>query len=286
MGNAVRRFLLGGQTIEPSDALPGRYDEGQRLDFADAFRRDGFVVLPGQFDVSTLATWQRAFEPLLERHIAKEADTPNRGTQRYYVTLPFAEPFADPRIYADPDVVAICRIVVGADMTMCQLATDTPLLGSQTQDVHRDALPLFPELASETPPYQLAVNVPLVDVSRANGPTEIARGTQNAPKDAGLARIQQGTVALEAVEMRVGDVMLRDVRALHRGTPNTTNQPRPMVVIGYSRAWLFRPEVSVHVPRSMWERLGSQERFLLRFNPIVEGDSDPIQSEGYRTFAF
>ncbi|MBB5508233.1 hypothetical protein HDG35_004514 [Paraburkholderia sp. JPY681] len=32
--------------------------------------------------------------------------------------------------------------------------------------------------------------------------------------------------------MELGDVMIRDVRALHRGTPNRTEAPRPMVVIG------------------------------------------------------
>lgn len=31
--------------------------------------------------------------------------------------------------------------------------------------------------------------------------------------------------------------MIRDVRALHQGTPNNTAAPRPMVVIGYSRSW-------------------------------------------------
>ena len=272
--------------MEPNDSLPGRYDERERRAFADTFRRDGLVVLPRHFDGTILATWRNAFGPLLKRHIAKEAGNPNRGAQRYYVTLPFAEPFADPRIYADADVVAICRDLLGSDMTMCQLASDTPLLGSQTQDVHRDALPLFPELTNETPPYQLAVNFPLVDVTRANGPTEIARGTQNASKDAGLARLQRGAVGLKAVEMRVGDVMIRDVRALHRGTPNTTDAPRPMVVVGYSRAWLFRPEVSVHVPRALWECLGPQERYLLRFNPVVDATGDAIEKENYRTFAF
>ena len=32
--------------------------------------------------------------------------------------------------------------------------------------------------------------------------------------------------------------MIRDVRHIHRGTPNFTDTPRPMVVIGYSRRWL------------------------------------------------
>lgn len=271
---------------KPAVATLGRYDERERARRADVFRRDGYVVLQEHFERDVLATWRQAFTPLLQGHIANESTSPNRGTQRFYVTLPWREPFADPRIYADPDIVAICRLLVGTDMAMCQLASDTPLLGSRMQDVHRDALPLFPELGSETPPYQLAVNFPLVDVTRANGPTEIAPGTQNASKEAGLARLQRGEVALEAALMRAGDVMIRDVRGLHRGTPNTTPEPRPMVVIGYSRAWLFRPEVSVRIPRALWERLGPPERYLLRFNPIVENETDAPQSENYRTFAF
>ena len=265
---------------------PGRYGDGERADIAQAFLRDGFVMLPGHFDCDILAGWHRDFRPLLERAVALEADNPNRGPERYYVTLPFIDPFADPQIFADPDVLAICRSLVGDDMVMCQLASDTPLLGSANQDVHRDALPLFPELPNETPPYQLAINFPLVDVRRENGPTEIARGTQNAPKDPGLERLRRGEVALEAVEMRVGDAMIRDVRALHRGTPNTTDDPRPMVVVGYSRAWLNRPEVSIRIPRATWDRLDAQSRYLLRFNPVVADDALQVPSESYRTFAF
>ena len=32
--------------------------------------------------------------------------------------------------------------------------------------------------------------------------------------------------------------------------PGRTDTPRPMVVIGYSRRWLHRPEVHIRVPRS------------------------------------
>lgn len=70
--------------------------------------------------------------------------------------------------------------------------------------------------------------------------------------------------------MQVGDVMIRDVRGLHRGTPNLTDDPRPMVVIGYSRAWYFRPEVRIDVPRKVLAALPARARRLLRFNPVVE----------------
>lgn len=63
---------------------------------------------------------------------------------------------------------------------MCQLAADIPLPGSVYQDLHRDAPPLFPELTVETPPFQLAVNFPLVGVTEENGPLETTFGTHNA----------------------------------------------------------------------------------------------------------
>ncbi len=263
-----------------------RYTEATLAEYARIFRRDGFVVLPRHFEPARLAAWRTAFAPLLQRHLEHEGDDANRGARRYYVTLPFREPFADPAIYADPDVLHLCRALVGADLTMVQLATDTPLLGSQTQDVHRDALPLFPELDSETPPFQLAVNFPLVDVTLENGPTEIAAGTQNASKAAGLERLGRGEIALEPVTMRAGDVLVRDVRGLHRGTPNRTAEPRPMVVIGYSRAWLARPEVSIRIPRSAWDGLPQELRYLLRTNPIVEDGRSDVPGEQYRTFAY
>ena len=169
---------------------------------------------------------------------------------------------------------------------MCQLATDTPLLGSDYQDTHRDTPPLFPETGRETPPFQLAVNFPLVDVTNENGPFEITRGTHMMSKEEGLRRIESGEVQLEPITMWLGDVMIRDVRGLHRGTPNRTNEPRPMVVIGYSRRWLFRPEVSIHVPRATLDTLSARARHLLRFNPIVDSLDDLPQTEIYQSFAY
>ena len=62
-----------------------------------------------------------------------------------------------------------------------------------------------------------------------------------------------------------GNVMIRDVRHIHRGTPNLSETPRPMVVVGYSRRWLFRPEVNIRVPAPVLAGLPerTRERFLL-----------------------
>ena len=262
-----------------------RYTNEQTQEFIETVLTDGFCILPEHFSAEKIKSWAEAFAPLLENHIRRAGDLQNRGPGRYYVTLPFTTPFADPDLFEDDDILRIVWGLVGSDAVMCQLATDTPILGSECQDIHRDALPLFPELGKETPPFQLAVNFPLIAVCEENGPFEIARHTHTLTKEEGLARIQAGEVKLEPLIMNLGDVMVRDVRCLHRGTPNRTATPRPMVVIGYSRRWLFRPEVSISIPRAALDSLSDRARHLLRFNPIVEFLTDETE-EVYQSFAY
>ncbi len=266
--------------------MPARYDCTEIKQFAQSVITDGFCVLPEHFSPGKLDQWRQSFLPLLERHIAREGHLRNRGPSRYYVTLPFTDPFADACIYEDDDVLAIVEELVGTDPVMCQLATDTPLLGSTTQEIHRDAPPLFPETGEETPPFQIAVNFPLVEVRMENGPFEIARRTHMMSKEEGLHRLERGEVTLEPITMKLGDVMVRDVRGLHRGTPNNTREPRPMAVIGYSRRWLYRPEVSIQIPRATFEKLSARGRQLLRFNPIIESLDDLPEMERYQSFAY
>ena len=263
-----------------------RYRQTEIEQFTEDFKRDGFCILRGHFPQEKIAVWREKFAPLLEEHIEREGDRRNRGAQRYYVTLPFDAPFADEEIFADADVLAIVENLVGADFTMVQLATDTPLLGSEYQDIHRDAPPLFPEISEETPSFQLAVNFPLIDVTPENGPFEVARGTHLMTKEEGLRAIESGERPLEAVCLQASDVMIRDVRGLHRGTPNKTDEPRPMVVIGYSRKWLFRPEVSINIPRAVWETLSPPARHMLRFNRVVESLDRLPKEEIYQAFAY
>jgi ectoine hydroxylase-related dioxygenase (phytanoyl-CoA dioxygenase family) len=254
---------------------------------ADEVRETGLTVLRGLIPVETIDRWNAAFQPLLAAAIERERDNPNRGPERYYVTLPFQDLWADPAIIDNDAVMAIVEELVGADGVMCQLASDTPCLGSDYQDLHRDTQLLFPESGVETPPYQLAVNFPLVDVTDENGPLEYAPGTHMLSKAEGMAKIESGEIPLVKGYMSRGDVIVRDVRHIHRGTPNKTNTPRPMVVIGYSRRWLFRPEVNIRIPVEVLTGLPERARRWLRFNPVFETKAEAAQQEeSYRAFAY
>lgn len=254
---------------------------------ADEVRETSATIIRSLFPVETIDAWNSAFQPLLEEARAREGDDPNRGAARYYVTLPFHGIWADPQIIDNDVIMAIVEDLVGSDGVMCQLASDTPLKGSDYQGLHRDTQLLFPETGAETPPYQLAVNFPLVDVTEANGPMEMASGTHMLSKSEGLRQVQTGEAPLRPVLMQRGDVMIRDVRHIHRGTPNTTEVPRPMIVIGYSRRWLNRPEVQIRVPRETLHGLPERARRWLRFNPVFDSTAEATRTdESYREFAY
>jgi ectoine hydroxylase-related dioxygenase (phytanoyl-CoA dioxygenase family) len=256
----------------------------QVTNYAQQVLNESLCVIPNLIEPAKIDLWYESFLPLLKQHIEREGHKLNRGPNRYYVTLPFVAPFADPQIFQNEVILGVVEQLIGKDGVMCQLATDTPLKGSEYQEIHRDTQLLFPETGKETLAYQLAVNFPLIDMTLENGPFEVARGTHMLSKEEGLRRLETGEAKLEPVLLKKGDVMVRDVRHLHRGTPNRTDTPRPMVVIGYSRRWLFRPEVSIQIPRATWDGLSERARFWLRFNPIVE----QLQNgeEKYQNFAY
>lgn len=263
-----------------------RYSEPEISILVAEALRDGFCVLKEHFSREKVMEWRNACLPLLNRQIELEGGKTSRGASRYYVTFPFEMPFSDPAFYEDPDIIAIVEKLAGKDFVMCQLASDTPVLGSDYQAIHRDCPPLFPETGTETPMYQLALNFPLVDVTPDNGPLEIIRGTHMMSREEGMSLIESGKASIEAVSLQMGDVMIRDVRTLHRGTPNKTNEPRPMVVIGYSRSWLNRPEVSIQIPRDQFDNLSDFAKNMLRNNPIVEQIDLSPKPESYTTFQY
>jgi ectoine hydroxylase-related dioxygenase (phytanoyl-CoA dioxygenase family) len=261
-----------------------RFSTDQLDEHAATFERDGLVLLKGHFPKATLESWRQAFTPLLDERIASHA-TAVRGENRHYITLPFSGVFADERIFCDADVLGIVERVAGDDPVMCQLATDTPLNGSTYQDIHRDTPALFDGIA-ETPSFQLAVNFPLCDVTLENGPFETTLGTHRMRQEEAMDAWREGRIALHAIPMELGDVMIRDVRALHRGTPNRTDLPRPMVVIGYSRSWYFRPEVHIDVPVEVHTQLSKRAKRLLRYMPRVERIDATHAAEHYQKFAY
>jgi hypothetical protein len=225
--------------------------------------RDGAVVLRGLLDPCLVLRWADAFAALWQRRRRSRQGLAPRGPGRYYTTLPWTAPFADADVFANEVILEIVGRILGPHHVLVQLAADTPVRGSVHQEMHRDFPPLFGDGVA-TPLYALAVNFPLCPVREDNGPFRMARGTHLLPRAEADAAVADGRIPTESVHMDLGDVIVRTPFQLHAGSPNVTNRPRPMVVMGYVCDWLRTDNVHLDVPRSYHEALDPAVQRLLR----------------------
>lgn len=229
--------------------------------------RDGICILRGLFDRQLIEEWKIAFDALFHERQQHPGGVAPRGTARGYITLPWVSPFTNSQVFANPTILALLDRVFYQEYKLVQLAADIPMQGSEYQEIHRDFRPLFTDQIV-TPLYALAVNFSLVEVTAENGPFEMARGTHVMPREEGLVKVRAGEMAMEQFYLQPGDVMVRSPLALHRGTPNRTPQPRPMIVMGYVMHWLHTHKVDLTLPREYYESLPSRTQELLRCQVI------------------
>lgn len=251
--------------------------------FADDLNRDGICVIRGLFDRSLIEEWADAFNTLFEQRKQQPGGIAPRGPSRWYLTFPWVKPFANTEVFANQTILGILDRVFYQEYRMVQLAADIPFQGAEYQEVHRDFRPLFND-SINTPLYAVAVNFPLVEVTPENGPFEMARGTHRMPREEGLVKIRAGEIAMEQFYMQPGDVMIRSPLALHRGTPNTTPQPRPMVVMGYVMHWLHTHKVDLTLPADYYNHLSPELQEMLRCK-VVDQLSDRA-TETYINFEY
>ena len=170
--------------------------------YVEELERDGVCVLRGLLDPALMEVWARAFAAVFEDRSRRPGGLAPREQARYYLTLPWEPPFSNPDVFAHPAILAVLERVLESKFVMVQLGADTPLYGSQYQPIHRDFPPLFSE-EFVTPLYAVAVNVPLVEVTKDRAPFEMARGTHRIPKAEGLTRLAREAIATPTAETRI-----------------------------------------------------------------------------------
>lgn len=237
--------------------------------FVEELNRDGICVIRGLFDKGLIQEWANAFDELFQKRQNIPGGLAPREQARYYLTLPWVAPFANVEVFANPVILGILDRVFYQEYKMVQLGADIPVQGSDYQELHRDFRPLFSDRIV-TPLYALAVNFPLVEVTAENGPFQMARGTHVLPREEGLVKVRAGEIPIESFYMQPGDVMIRSPLALHRGSPNRTNTPRPMIVMGYVMHWLHTSKVDLSVQRDYYESLPEQVQQLLRCQVVEQ----------------
>jgi hypothetical protein len=234
-------------------------------------QQNGFCVLRDHFPKRLIGDCYEAFIPALSDYLKKHSDEPNRGPHRHFLPMPFEPPCFAPEFFFDTDLLMIARHAMDERIVADQWGCDVPLRGSQNQNAHADyQRPLFPESPDlALPPYMLVVSFSLIDITPAHGPIEIAPGTHRMPRREAISAVQSEKIEMQAVALQLGDVLVRHPSALHRGTPNTTDTPRPLVTIRYVRHWYADNSRDVNsIPLPVWRSLTPAQQRMMRF-PIA-----------------
>jgi ectoine hydroxylase-related dioxygenase (phytanoyl-CoA dioxygenase family) len=238
----------------------------------EELEEQGYCILRGRLERPLLDACRDALWPVLGTYLEHHGHEPNRGAHRHFLPMPFTPPFFAPDFFFDREVLAVVRSALGERIVADQWGCDVPLEGSDYQGIHADyQRPLFEESPDlPLPSYMLNVSFGLVPVTLENGPLEIAPRTHRIPRTEALRAVNAGEIAMRPVPLAMGDVLVRHPWALHRGTPNTTDTPRPLVTIRYVRRWYADSSRDVEsVPRAVWESLTAEQRSMMRF-PIAQ----------------
>jgi hypothetical protein len=231
-------------------------------------QENGYCVLRHHFSHDLISACKNGFWTILRDYLEANREAPNRGPHRHFLPMPFIPPCFAPELFFDKEVLRIARAVMDDRIVADQWGCDTPVRGSTYQSPHVDYhRPLFPEVPDmELPTYMLVVSFALVPVTQGSGPIEIAPGTHRLLRKAALRAAESSGIPMQSVPLEIGDVLIRHPWALHRGTPNMTDTPRPLLSIRYVRRWYVDDSRDVSsMPQAVWGSLTPEQQEIMRY---------------------
>jgi len=309
---AAEQGLSGDEMSAPTDPLDsnivisGRERRTGRLSTENTrlgamlLHTRGYVILTAAIPDSLLAQLQSSFQRLYEqsiqhyragRHRTPPGDEPaadgvfwERGS-RFRIFPKLTGPFADTYVLRNPFAHSIIAETLGVDYYCKSLSSDTCVKESTRQGPHRD-IGFYDggDIAG------CVVNIAITDCGLRNGPIEVWPGgshlwraelferfdlslfVQDDPNPA--VEALGGYIPSKLIALRPGDLMIRDPGMLHRGTPNTTDEPRTMLTAGYFRNDYYYPygDTRYNLDETLYQQLDSTLQAL--FAPFFD-ETDP-----------
>lgn len=233
--------------VSPDEKASGALTTENQSRAVDTLRNDGYIVLSGIVDTAHLNVLQERMLTDLQKILARPDAPFNFNTGNVQQDPPPFPPFLFDDIVKNEIVIGVTKAVLGPNPKMPFYSGNTALPGGSRQPVHPDVGQLWTNLEHPTPAFGLVINVPVVDVSPANGSTEFWSGTHRDTTYSihqGSPRIPQEILDRRAKDVPPfqptiprGSVIIRDIRMWHAGTPNNTNAPRPMIAMIHWCSW-------------------------------------------------
>ncbi|KAK4508149.1 hypothetical protein PRZ48_001887 [Zasmidium cellare] len=248
--------------LTPNERTAKSYDPQNLQAALEGLHQDGLLVLKNVVDVAHIDKLREAMSAETKTILNERAGLFNQGVNSNILQCP---PLANGEclfddVYFNPYVIQIANAYLGSKPIWAFTTGNNALTGTagMRQPVHKDITFHHP-----TAPFYFIANIVLSDFSIDNGATEFWLGSHAHTTSADQVpcteetRVRKQVVGIdpscnvkpEVVEQRrmirppiqascrKGDIMIRDLRTWHAGMPNTSDQDRIMVAIGYQAPW-------------------------------------------------
>lgn len=228
-----KNFALGAQELQgrggatPKEQLTGAGHRGplfasepaSMIPEHERFHEDGYLVLENVVDRARLAELSRELVNQWRKDVASGAMFEGGGNVSGHLNCFPGEisRFAFESLQSH-GIVELVQALSSRPLRAPNIGCNLNLPGSSAQNEHVDGYAATPFLI---------VNVAAVDTDLTNGATEIMPGTQRRTyKYWEIARQRAGRKRLL---MKQGDALVRTSTLWHRGMPNRSAAPRPML---------------------------------------------------------
>jgi ectoine hydroxylase-related dioxygenase (phytanoyl-CoA dioxygenase family) len=143
-------------------------------------------------------------------------------------------PFDTPPLFANPYLLPVIGAELGDGFVLGSFGIVCSLPSAPAQNRHHDGGVLFRSgIDYVLPTTAITVGIPLLEMNEVHGTTALWLGSH---RDRG--RLQEDGIKPIVHE---GSCMLWDFRLWHRGTPNRSTLPRPLLFMTYCRPWFLEP---------------------------------------------
>lgn len=256
----------------------------------DLFAENGVLIIKNLFSKDLIAQLNQAFFQEYQGYFVDKEyeDALEVGVKRKMVTVKLQAPFNNPDLYGNPLLMYLMRALLGRDFILGSFGAVIALPGAEQQHIHQDHPALFEDeaLDLQLPSFAVTLVVPLIDLTPATGSTQVWKGSHRLSP---LEEFAKDTSSIPFVP--TGSCYLMDYQLWHGGTPNISNQIRPILYIVYYRSWFqetvnYEQQARVSISEREYEKIPETYKFLFVrakefFNQKAIGNRQKVKENSY-----
>jgi Ser/Thr protein kinase RdoA (MazF antagonist) len=225
----------------------------------ELFEENGVLLIQNLFSKELIAELNRSFFQQYSAYLedTSHADALDVGVRRKMVTVNLQAPFNTPELYGNPLLMHLMKDLLGKDFVLGSFGAVVALPGAEQQHIHQDHPALFEDetLDLQLPSFAITVVVPLIDLTPATGSTQVWKGSHRLSPSAALEDKYSSVPFVST-----GSCYLMDYQLWHGGTPNLSDQVRPILYIVYYRSWFqeavnYEKQTRVSISQSEYQKI-------------------------------